>query len=395
MKRKKIVLFVNNLAVGGTQKNVLTIARALDRTRFEAEICLSSSTIMFHESIIKEIPSLKVIPWFSYKTGHRGTQKDSKRFHPVVFIKFMYYLFKNRNATWHFFGFPLIYFGIAASYLTGNRRIVTTIQDWDVWKKSYHRFLDKFVYKRSRRIVCDGNGCSEYAQKAGNASQYADKFRIIYDGVDTAGLGVKGESNLTRAALGLPADVPTAGVIGRYDVRKKGQDDFIKCAALVLKEYPDARFLLVGYGDDEVCLQALATNMGLDNAVVFIAANTDLQSVFDLMDVLVISSRWESVPKILLEGMAAAKPIVSTDAGDTREVMEDRVEGILIRVSDIQGMAGAICEMFGSKHLRGMLGQNAKNKVLEKYTLEKSMTAIEEVYCEVDYEWNGTNKKKA
>jgi len=382
MTRKKIILFIHGLFIGGSERNVIDIARFLNREKFDAELCVLSTVNMYSKELVLQVPSLKVIPWIVYLPVNLPWAKTNlKLINPFRFAQWIAYLYKNRNCVWHFFCFPLIYLGGLFAMLFGNKKLITTIQDWDPWKNSIHVWLDNITYPYVAKIICDGYGCNTHWAKRLNLD--AQKLLTIYDGIDTETLKATKPAGQLRREAGLPADALVAGLIARFDIKKKGHDVFLDAAFQILKKYPDAKFLICGYGKDELKIKNMIAEKGLGKDVVFMGARNDLANILSVLDVVVIASYSESVPKLLLEAMFLGKAIVSTDAGDIREVLEDGHTGLVVPKGEPGEMAAAVERFFGSEKFRRDCGENARQKVMDCYTIDKSIAKLETNYTAI------------
>ncbi|MDD5439942.1 MAG: glycosyltransferase [Candidatus Omnitrophica bacterium] len=374
--KTNVILFVSDLRIGGTEKNVTAIAGSLDRSRFNVTVCCHNRTALPRFPACENMPPVLVIPW-----KHRAIFRNGKAItlvNPFRFIQWCIFIARHRRDVLHFFGFPLIYLGAIVGGIAGCRRIITTVQDRDVWKRPVHHMLDRCVYRIASRIICDSIGSRHFAVRAGRIPE--DKLVTIYDGVDPRAVAVTRDSAVLKAELHLDGRAPIAGVIARLDVKKKGQDIFIDSIPDILRAYPEARFLIVGYGEDETLLRTMADDRGLTGKVIFAGARTDLGNVLSILDVVVIPSRWESIPKVLVEAMAMGKAVIAADAGDMAEVICDGENGILIPSGNSAILSEKVKLLFSSPEKRTALGEEARKTVKRSFSIEKGIRELETVY---------------
>jgi glycosyltransferase involved in cell wall biosynthesis len=184
-----------------------------------------------------------------------------------------------------------------------------------------------------------------------------ERVKVIRNGVDMARF-TSGDGRRVRAELGIPPRSPLIGTVGRMS-RQKAQDDFLRAARLVAASYPQAVFAIVGGADDrevERELRELASALDLGSRVRFIGFRDDLADVYAALDVFVLTSRWEGLPLVLAEAMAAAVPVVATTVGSVPEVVGGA--GLLVSVGDAARVASAVCELLARPdHARQMAGQ--------------------------------------
>ncbi len=142
-----------------------------------------------------------------------------------------------------------------------------------------------------------------------------DRLMTIYDGVDAEELKPSRSPAETRRELGLAPDGVTVGMIARLDLAKKGQDIFLRAIPAIRAKAPRTQFVIVGDGPDRARIEALLESLPAGARPVMAGRRTDLADVLAALDVLVIPSRWESVPKILLEAMWLERAVVAAARG--------------------------------------------------------------------------------
>lgn len=187
-----------------------------------------------------------------------------------------------------------------------------------------------------------------------------------------------------RAELGLPAEALVVTVASRLQPWK-GHDVFLRAAAEVAKQVDRARFLLVGgalFGLNQGYpqeLRNLAEKLGLAGKVVFAGNRTDMPAVYAASDVAVLPSVGpEAFGRVVVEAMAAARPVVVSRAGAAGELFEEGVSGLGCEPGDVAGMAGCILRLLGDGDLRGRLGAAGRERVELHYSAQASARALEQ-----------------
>jgi len=372
-------MFVGSLNVGGTERNVLHLARALDRTRFAVRVWCA-----YRGQPIEEQIRAAGVPCESLKELSVGR-------HPLVRLaaynlpfqfRLARVLSRYRNGAVLSFGFPMSYYVAILGRLVGVRRVFFTVQDWDVWKRDrVYRWLDTLCSRLAMGVICDGSGARELAVRSQQMA--AEKMITMYDGVDTEELKPTRPREETRRSLRLARDKPAVAVIARLDVKKKGQDCFLEAIPLILEAGVAAQFLLVGDGPDRQALRRMCRGLPRAAQPIFAGSRMDLGDVLNAVDILVIPSLWESVPKILLEGMWREKPIIATRVGDIGEVLDDQC-GLLIPPRDPQALATAVCRLAADPALRTSLGKRARATIVRRgLTLDSTVKRYEELLARV------------
>jgi glycosyltransferase involved in cell wall biosynthesis len=212
-------------------------------------------------------------------------------------------------------------------------------------------------------IVCS----SDHAVAAQRVLAPDARVVKIHPGVAvTAIAGRRGAGSRIRAALGWePSRI--VGIVGRLE-RWKGQEIFLRAAALVAGRHPDVRFAVIGgallgnegsYPDD---LEQLAAELGLADRVCFAGHQMDVYPWFDALDVAVHASRGEPFGLVVVEAMALGKPLVATVPGGPAEIVEDGVSGLLVPFGTPDALAEAVNRILDDRALGAALGREASRR---------------------------------
>ena len=377
MKRTRILFLTGSLNLGGTERNVLHLATRLAPKRFEVQVWSNYEG----EPLQRELRRRGVFCGSLKEGTSLGKPLLTRIFrHNLPYQWRLFRLLRaHRDAVIHAFGFPMAYYATLLGRSAGCRRILFTVQDWDVWKRSgAYNFLDRLCSRLAWRVVADGEGARRLAvTRQGMAAR---RVVTIYDGVNREELQPGKSVEETRSELGLAADRPTVGVIARLDLAKKAQDVFLAAVPAIAREHPAAQFLIVGDGPDRKEAEALVAKLPAEARPLLAGLRTDLADVLAALDILVIPSRWESVPKILLEAMWLRKPVVATRVGDIEEILDETC-GLLIPPDRPDDLARAVCCLLADRHRAAALGQAAHDRIVSRdLTLDASVKAYEELY---------------
>ncbi len=174
------------------------------------------------------------------------------------------------------------------------------------------------------------------------------------------------------------------GLIGRISPWK-GQHIFLQAAAQVLKRFPDARFVIIGaplFGEDEYNqeIRKLPADLGIADAVEFAGFRNDIGDAIDELDMVVHASTvGEPFGQVIIEGMAAAKPVVATNGGGVPEIVNDGATGILVPMGDAQAMADAMCALLADPKRAREMGNLGRQRVLDHFTVARTAAKVETV----------------
>lgn len=218
----------------------------------------------------------------------------------------------------------------------------------------------------------------------------SEKMAIVYEGIEPSPYRARELGTDFRDSIRAQPGERLVGTIGRL-TPWKGQDDFLRAAALIAPAHADARFLIVGgcisspaeRATDEVYrerLLHLAAELGLADKVRFTGHRDDVAAAMNALDVFVLPSHDEPFGIVLIEAMAAARPIVATAAGGVPEIVRDGQEALLVPPRDPEAMAAAIRRLLADGELGARLGRAAEERVAAEFPLWRHAARMREVY---------------
>lgn len=190
-----------------------------------------------------------------------------------------------------------------------------------------------------------------------------------------------------RKSLELKDGELSVGMVGRLNPWK-GHRIFLDAAKIVERKVPDCKLFIVGgssetYREYENELKKLVHEKNIKN-VVFTGQRDDIPNVMRSLDLIVHASvNPDPYPNVVLEGMAAGKPVIATNMGGPVEMIENYKTGLLIPPNDSAILANRIIELLSNKELSSSIGDEAKRVAFERYSIENHVKQIEDVYEKV------------
>ncbi|MCB0116709.1 MAG: glycosyltransferase [Caldilineaceae bacterium] len=204
---------------------------------------------------------------------------------------------------------------------------------------------------------------------------------VVYNAINTRRFGPlpKDDVSALKRALGIAPDAPVIGSVGRFS-EQKGYRYFLEAAALLARDLPQARFVLVGSGETESALKTQADALNLGEKIIFTGARDDVETLLPIMDVFVSSSLWEGLPTVILEAMLAETPVVATAVAGTTELVEDGVTGALVPAADVAQLAAAVRSMLADPVLSAAMAQRGRDFVRARFDIEQIARQQEDLY---------------
>ncbi|MEN8182345.1 MAG: glycosyltransferase family 4 protein [Myxococcota bacterium] len=225
------------------------------------------------------------------------------------------------------------------------------------------------------------------------ASPLAQRIIVVseYDRRIALGSNVSPSGKLHVIRNGMP-DVPSEDraqpertpprlmMIGRFAAQKDHATLFRALSRLMDREW---RLDLVGGGPRQGSVRQLASEMGIADRVSFLGMRTDVSELLAAAQVYVLSSRWEGLPRSIIEAMRAGLPVVASDVGGVAEVVEDGSTGCLVPRGNVGALTARLRELLGSPQLRRLLGEQGRIRYETGFTFELMFERTLATYREV------------
>ena len=214
----------------------------------------------------------------------------------------------------------------------------------------------------------------------------ARRFVTIYDGIDVARFATGGGASVRRE-LGIPADAPCVGIVGHVQ-GWKGQLLVAEAVARARRRIPELRCLIVGgvhrlgaeYAER---LKERVAAADLAGHVILAGARRDVAACMDAMDVVVHASNREPFGRVLLEAMAANRPVIAPREGGPLEIVSDGETGMLVPPRDADALAAAIVSLLEDPDRRSTMARAARAHVAARFDIRQHARAVEAVLDDV------------
>uniref|UniRef100_UPI003FEFDAC4 glycosyltransferase family 4 protein n=1 Tax=Agathobacter rectalis TaxID=39491 RepID=UPI003FEFDAC4 len=160
------------------------------------------------------------------------------------------------------------------------------------------------------------------------------------------------------------------GNVGRLS-EQKGMEYFINAVPGVIEKFPKTKFVIVGDGEDKDKLVNMVKQMNLDEYITFLGYRSDIQNVMSQMDFIVLSSLWEGLPLTPIEAFSVGKTVVATAVDGTPEIVQNGINGILIKPKDIKEIVNNICYLLNNIDVLDKFHVSAKERYNAEFSFEK------------------------
>jgi glycosyltransferase involved in cell wall biosynthesis len=368
-----VVLMLTSFDVGGTERQMVELARRLDTSRFRPHLAC------FHKRgrLLADVPDRIAIREFPLQGFAR----------PGALVQMA------RFAAWcRSIGADLVHtcdlyaniFGLPAAALAGvparvgNRREILTGD-----KSKAQLAAQRWAYGRANAVV---------------ANSSAARDQLIVEGIDP--------DRLHLIANGLDPDRFVPAAEPRRAIRRivtvanlrpeKGHDTILAAAPRILERHPDATLTFAGDGPRREHLEVLARALGLTGRVTFLGECRDVAPILAASDLFVLPSRSEAFPNALIEAMATALPVIASAVGGIPEVVRPGVNGLLVPPDDAAALADAALALMADPGRAAALGRAARLDVEHHYTIDRMVERFERLYlAEIEtHVWNRGNRRQ-
>jgi glycosyltransferase involved in cell wall biosynthesis len=368
----RVLQVIAGMNIGGAENVVSTLAQRLDRQRFTVALCCTKALGVLAERLKIETPDVDVML--------ASTPNSLLRYSAPLALYRKISQFRPDVVHTH---------GITALLHTGPLAVPRLLPPW---VHTFH-FGNYDNRPASRAFKAEGF-LSRYptqliavadAQRDSIIRRHrvpADRIATIVNGVRPRPVLGSSASMQKRVEFGYAPDDIVVGSIAVLS-EQKGVTFLLRAFRRLVDEGSQAKFLIVGGGTLEKTLRNEAQELGLGDRVQFTGWREDAGELMTMLDVFVMSSLWEAMPMALLEAMAMSRAIVVTDVGDNRQIVDGGQCGILVPPGDPAALATAISRLVADPHLRCSLGEAARSQLHERYTVDRMVTAYEDLYAEL------------
>jgi glycosyltransferase involved in cell wall biosynthesis len=207
------------------------------------------------------------------------------------------------------------------------------------------------------------------------------RVEVVYKGIDPAPYLVNSDEGAQlRHELGINDNDPVVGFVGQI-IERKGIPDIIDSIPLVAQQIPNVRFLFAGEGKLAQFLLDRARELKIEDHVVYAGFRSDVVRVMKAIDVLVLASVTEGFGYVLVEAMAAGKPVVATRVSSIPEIVRDGETGFLVDVHRPDQLASSLITILTNPSLAARMGQRGRQVVLDNFTLDRMLDRTEAVFA--------------
>jgi glycosyltransferase involved in cell wall biosynthesis len=367
----RILQLITSLDRGGAENHLLALLSHLDAEAFELE-----TAVLCGEG--------ELVPVFR-EGGIRVHLLGARtRFDPLALRRLVQLVRDGHYDILHSHLFRAdIYAALAAAQLGEGRPLLVSTRHNDD-RFFLHPFVGLIHYMVSAQqdlIIAISDHIARFTVARGVRDPR--RVRRVYHGLEPpVTRALERDGQRIRHELGVEADDFLVGNVGRLALQK-GQRHLIAAMPLLLERVPRAHAVIAGGGDLEDYLRDLAEEAGVAERVHVLGPRKDVPALMHAIDAFAMPSIWEGFGLVLLEAMAAGRPIVASRVATIPEVVVDGETGLLVAPGDPRALADALAVLAHQPALARQLGEAGRERLRRQFSIEKMVGDTESLYREL------------
>ena len=380
MDKTTVVHIITKLELGGAQQNTLFTVANLERRKYEPVLISGTEGILVEDA--KKLKDVKVylVP---------ELVREIRPFKDVIsFLKIRRILKELKkprsNIIVHTHSSKAGILGRWAARVAGINLIIHSVHGFSFndYQPSFLRAFYIFIERVTSLVTTRFIAVSKANIEKGMAERIFSKNKavLIRSGIDIREFQeVKGDKNKKKEELGADVRCPLVAMIACFKTQKSPLD-FVKIARIVTDNIAEIRFLLVGDGVLRSEIEELIKKLGMDGKILLLGWRNDIPEILSCIDVLVLTSLWEGLPRVFPQAMASGVPVVATDVDGAPEAIKNGINGYLLPPKDINAMAEKVIYLIRHPEKAQEMGEKGKGLV-EEFDIWKMLAQQEELYA--------------
>ncbi len=357
---KNVLQFIGSFHQGGSERQAVQLTRLLHET---ASVNVFAATLNKEGVLLDEIEKLDLPPIDEFKLTSFYNANFVKQL-----LKCAKFLRDNKIEIIHTHDFYTNIFGMLAAQIASVPLAIASKRETGGMRSKMQKRLEKFAFKQSNAIVVNSEAVKNYLIAEGIS---AAKIRVIYNGLDLARLTTQTtDRKAICAELGLPdnENIKFITLVANLRHTVKNQPMFLRVADKVVREFPNAHFVLAGEGELLEDLQKTANELKIAGNTHFIGRCTRVPELLSISFAGVLTSINEGFSNSILEYMAAQLPVVATNVGGAGEAIIENETGFLVNSDDAETMASRLIELLKNENKAREFGAKGRQIVEEKFS---------------------------
>jgi glycosyltransferase involved in cell wall biosynthesis len=375
-RKTRVAHVITRLELGGAQQNTLYCCERHDRSKYEVHLIAGKGGFLdLQTRLLPPDTDVRLVSWLK---------------HPVrpwsdlcAFIRLVSFFKKEHIQIVHTHSSKAGILGRLAAAWAGVPVVVHTVHGWGFhegqtpWVKKCYCWLEKWCARFTITLIVVSEENKRYGLANGIGEE--GQYRIIHSGIDPAEFKVSKErSALVRRKMGLE-NQPVVLVLSNFKKQKSPQT-VVEVLEKLVSKVPDVILLWAGDGPGRAAVEESLRTKGLEDHARLLGWRSDVVDLLAASDALLLTSIYEGLPRVVLQAMAAGKPVVATAVSGTPEAVEKDVTGFLREPGDAEGMAVDLSCLLLDPALAKKMGAAGRKNIAGTFKIDEMLKEIEKVY---------------
>ena len=380
-RKIKVAHIIARMITGGADENTLFTIQGLDKDRYEVDLIMGEE---FDESIFDKVKNnnfniiqIKGLKW-----------KLNFLYDPIVLIKLIKMMRKNHYDIVHTHTTKAGILGRIAARVAGVPIIVhglhgSTFEAFESGLLNWLLFLfERLAGRFTDAYISVSKVLSENYIEKGIGKK--DNHYTVYSGMELDkfyGVKEKIDCGKKQRELEIDSEDFVIGNVARLETRK-GHKFLINAFKDVVEERKGCpiKLLIIGEGEERENLENYAKEANLEKNVIFTGYREDVEELMALMDLFVLTSLREGLPRVLVQAAAVGMPSIAFNVDGVPEIIEDNHNGFLVKAGDVKQLTKRIIEYIDHKELLMLHGKNGRELIKGKWSIEDMVERIDKIY---------------
>ena len=371
-ERRRVFFLVDSLEIGGTETQAVELALRLDPARYAVTLgCLRMRGPLLAKL---EGSGVSVMEW-----AVRGGVNSPRGIYQIIRLA----RFLRRE------GFDVVHthdlwsnlLGIPAARLARVPVVISSRRDLAhlAWYTPRRRKFLRYLQSLSSAVLVNS---AQIREQLVHEDGFNPGFiRVVHNGIDVARFS-RLVSDRERLFPGLENHTLIVST-GNMHSDVKGHPTLIEAAQYICAKFPQVKFVLIGDGEKRAEFESKVSELGLQHKFLFLGSRENVPEILACCDMAVLPSHAEGFSNALLEYMAMGLPTVATDVGGNPEVIENGINGLLVRPNDPTALIDAISSLLENPHFAAQLGAAARQRVRRHFDLAQLSFNVDALYTEL------------